>query len=364
MTDDPAPDLHAHIIDKIYPAKLSAASGATDDGSVVAAAFKDYQTQHAASLDNPTQYWGDKASLLDWFQPFHTVLQGGFQHGDVAWFAGGKLNVCYNAIDRHIAAGKADDVALIWEGDEPDDIRKLTYSELLRKTSQIAHALKVQGVRKGDVVTIYMPMIPELLMTMLACARLGAIHSVVFAGFSSEALAQRISAAASSIVVTADVGRRAGKTIPLKSIVDDARKKLDCEDLLKKVLVFERFYDATNEEAPYEMLPKDVRMDALVSVQRPYFVPESMDAEDGLFLLYTSGSTGQPKGLLHTTAGYALYAMLTTKTTFDLQPGDLFACVADCGWITGHCKCDDSAGLPVCLMIFLALTPLPSLPLN
>ena len=338
----PTKDLHAHIVDKIYPAKPSSmwstSNGNNDvDGSGIGA-LERYQTEYSLSISNPTKYWSDKASLLTWFQPFHDVLQGGLKHGDVAWFVGGKLNVCYNAIDRHVSGGKADDIALIWEGDEPDDIRKLTYAELLRKTSQIAHAMKSEGVRKGDVVTIYMPMIPELLMTMLACARLGAIHSVVFAGFSSEALAQRVSAAASKFVVTADVGRRAGKTIQLKNIVNDSRTKHDCEDLLEKVLVFERFFDPTHEEAPYEMQPKDVRMDLLVAVQRPYFVPEPMDAEDGLFLLYTSGSTGKPKGLLHTTAGYALYAMLTTKTTFDLQPGDLFACVADCGWITGHCK--------------------------
>jgi len=184
-------------------------------------------------------------------------------------------------------------------------------------------------------------MIPELPCTMLACARIGAVHSVVFAGFSSEALAQRISAGRSRFVVTADQGRRGGKGIGLKDIVNDARTKLDCEDLLEKVLVWERFYEANPENtatagAPYEMKPKDLRMDVLVAAQRPYSVPVWMDAEDNLFLLYTSGSTGMPKGLVHTTGGYALYAQFTTKHSFALEDGDLFACVADCGWITGH----------------------------
>ena len=321
-------DLHAHTVEKVYPPKVT---------STTCGSMEEYKKEYLLSISDPTTFWASKASLLTWFQPFHSVLQGGLEHGDVAWFVGGKLNVCYNAMDRHIENGKADDIAVIWEGDEPNDIRKITYAELLRKTSQIAHAMKSEGVRKGDVVTIYMPMIPELLMTMYACARIGAMHSVVFAGFSSEALAQRISAAASKFVVTADIGRRAGKTIPLKNIVNDARTKLNCEQVVQKVLVYERFFDPTNEQAPYEMKPKDVRMDLLVAVQRPCFVPEAMDAEDGLFLLYTSGSTGKPKGLLHTTGGYALYAMMTTKVTFELQPGDLFACVADCGWITGHC---------------------------
>jgi acetyl-CoA synthetase len=324
-------DLHAHVVDKVYSPKLTGNRSATTS-------MEEYKSEHESSVRDPSKYWGEKASLLSWFHPFHTVMQGDFHHGDVAWFVGGKLNVCFNSIDRHVANGKGDDIALIWEGDEPNDIRKLNFSEIMRKTCQISNALKSQGVRKGSVVTIYMPMIPELLMTMLACARIGAIHSVVFAGFSSEALAQRISAAESPFVVTCDIGRRAGKTIALKKIVNDARSKLNCEDLIQQILVFERFYDSTSEVIPYEMKAKDVRMDPLVAVQRPYCVPEVMDAEDGLFLLYTSGSTGKPKGLLHTTGGYALYAMLTTKITFDLEPGDLFACVADCGWITGHCK--------------------------
>jgi acetyl-CoA synthetase len=340
--------LAAHDIAKVFPALGDAPM-----------TFAEFQKAQAESCENVAAFWSVQAKQrLDWFVPFNTVLQGDFDAGDITWFAGGKLNVSYNAIDRHVAAGRADQVAMIWEGDEPDDIRRLTYRDLLRQVSQIANALTASGVRKGDVVTVYMPMVPELAMTMLACTRIGAVHSVVFAGFSAEALGSRISAARSKFLVTADQGKRGGKTIALKDIVDKARTVMDVEDILEQVLVFERFYkvpvvatmgtsvseggapekvvEDPNKAPTYEMKPKDVRMDLLVAKQRPYSVPEWMDAEDNLFLLYTSGSTGTPKGLVHTTGGYTLYAAFTAQTTFDLKDGDIFACVADCGWITGH----------------------------
>ena len=325
MSNEDTKHLAAHEIAKIFPAL----------GTEGQMSFDDYKKIHALSVADVGSFWGKEANeRLEWYSPFKQTLEGDLKAGDVTWFAGGKLNVCYNAVDRH-AETKPDQVAIVFEGDEPDDIRKITYLELRRKVSQIANALIMQGVQKGDVVTIYCPMIPELAMTMLACARIGAIHSVVFAGFSAEALAQRISAARSAFLVTADIGKRGGKTIDLKGIVDTARTKLDCEDVLKSVLVWERFYDA-DKPPVYETKPKDLRMDQLVALQRPYCPPAVMDAEDALFILYTSGSTGQPKGLVHTSGGYAVYAHFTTQKSFDLRKGDLFACVADCGWITGH----------------------------
>ncbi|KAG7343193.1 acetate-coa, ligase [Nitzschia inconspicua] len=317
-----------HQLAKIFPSK----SNITLD---------QYKELHKQSIEDPETFWSKAAKEhLDWFRPFDKVSEGSFEHGDVRWFQGGKLNVSYNALDRQIGKNpnkRSNDIALVWEGDEPDDIRKLTYEEVLRKVCQIANALLRMGVRKGDIVTVYMPMIPELAMTMLACTRIGAVHSVVFAGFSAEALAQRISAAQSQVLITADVGCRGGKQIPLKDIVNDSLTKMDCDSIVKHVLVWERFYTGDAESTPpYEMSARDVRMDPLVAVQRPYCPPEHMDAEDNLFILYTSGSTGKPKGLLHTTGGYALYAKMTTQISFDLHPGDLFACVADCGWITGH----------------------------
>ena len=334
--------LSSRSIDKIN-SKLSATSDDDENNNVktikpvydaiTTTHFERYVQTHKESIENPDKYWGDLASsLLDWYHPFNPnqVRIGGFESGgDIAWFSGGKLNMCYNAVDRHVNNGN-DSPALIWEGDEPDDIKSYSYKELLSEISKIANAMKVSGVKKGDVVTIYMPMIPQLMMTMLACARIGAVHSIVFAGFSSEALAQRIEASGSKFIATADRGIRGGREIPLKDIVNEAIEKSG--EVVEKVFVYER----TPGESDWEKFPKDISMDELVAKQKPNCPCEIMDAEDNLFILYTSGSTGNPKGLVHTTAGYALYAMYTSRQVFDLKKGDIFACVADCGWITGH----------------------------
>jgi len=321
--------------------------------------LEDYKKKHAASIADPSAFWAAEATArLDWFQPFVQSLQGSLDNGDVTWFAGGKLNMCYNALDRHVIAGKGDQTALICAGDEIADVRKLTFHEMQRSVCQIANALLAKGVKKGDVVTIYMPMIPELAMTILACARIGALHSVVFAGFSAEALAQRIAAASSKYVMTADVGLRGGKRIHLLNIVRDAVAKTP-DDLVDHVMVWERFFYA-EDNTPPELQGKELRMHVLTADQRPYCPCAVMDAEDPLFLLYTSGSTGQPKGLLHTTGGYALYAAFTTATSFDLKPDDpsqVFACVADCGWITGHTYVVYGPLLNACTTLMFESTP-------
>lgn len=312
-----------HVIDRVY-------------NPITMTNFQDYKAEHQESITNPKGYWASKAQrMLDWYVEPTTISNGGFAKGDITWFEGGKMNVCYNALDRYVRKTPKN-IAIRFEGDEPGDVQSFTFEETLSKVCQIANALKSKGVRKGDVVTIYMPMIPELPMTMLACARIGAVHSVVFAGFSSEALASRIEASSSRFLVTADQGVRGGKKINLKDTVNAALKSLPNPDWMQTVFVYERNFDELQSEVTYDSLPKDVRMNVLLKAQRPYCPCEVMDAEDDLFILYTSGSTGKPKGLVHTTAGYALYAMLTSSIVFDLRPETNFACVADCGWITGH----------------------------
>ena len=291
--------------------------------------WNSYVSRYTKSIDNPEEFWSEEANtFIDWISPFTKVSSGDFENGDIKWFQDGKLNACYNCVDRHLPH-RADQTALLYEGDEPGTSRKITYAELAREVSKIANLMKVAGVKKGDVVTLYMPMIPELAMTMLACARIGAVHSVVFAGFSAESLKGRIIDCNSKYVFTADQGLRGGKVIELKKTVDTALK--DCPDV-KTVVVVKRTGDSSVPMTP----GRDVWLDEEMLKHRPYAPCEPMDSEDILFILYTSGSTGKPKGVAHTTAGYLLNAAMTTKWSFDLQEGDVYASVADCGWITGH----------------------------
>ncbi|KAJ8652469.1 acetyl-coenzyme A synthetase [Lichtheimia ornata] len=289
-----------------------------------------YKKMWEESVNDPDTFFSKLAQdLLTWSKPFTKVRSGGFHEGDVAWFPDGELNASYNCIDRH-ALVNPDKVAIIHEGDEPDNVVKITYQQLLQHVSRVANVLKSLGVRKGDNVCIYMPMIPEAVYAMLACTRIGALHSVVFAGFSSDSLRDRILDCGARVVLTADEGRRGGKNIATKRIVDTAVNESPC---VQHVLVCRR----TGSEIPWTA-SRDKWWHEETAKARPYCPPESMNAEDPMFLLYTSGSTGTPKGVLHTTGGYLVGAAATVKYVFDYhaEAGDVHACMADIGWITGH----------------------------
>lgn len=265
--------------------------------------------------------------LLAWQRPFDTVHTGCLAKGDNAWFLEGQLNASYNCVDRH-AFKNPDTPAIIYEADEAGDGRTITYGELLREVSKVAYVLKTMGVQKGDTVAIYLPMIPEAIVALLACARIGAVHSVVFAGFSSDSLRDRVIDANSKVVITSDEGKRGGKVIATKKIVDDALKQ--CADV-KHCLVFKR----TGANVPMTA-GRDLWWHEETAKWPSYIAPEVMNSEDPLFLLYTSGSTGKPKGVMHSTAGYLLGAAMTGKYVFDIHDGDRYFCGGDVGWITGH----------------------------
>jgi acetyl-CoA synthetase len=290
--------------------------------------FEAYKALYDYSIKNPEEFWRKAANeVITWFHPFTEVMRGSFEAGDITWFLNGKLNVCYNCVDRHVAT-QGEKVAIIHEGNEPGDVRRITYRQLLSEVCRMANALKSVGVRKGDSVCIYMPMVPEAVYAMLACARIGALHTLVFAGFSAEALSDRINDAKAQVLVTSNEGKRGTKTIPLKETVDEALK--NCPTV-RTVLVH------THTATPPKLTPgRDVLLHDLLVQQRPYCPCEWLDSEDGLFLLYTSGSTGKPKGVMHTQAGYLLFVALTHRYIFDIQPHDVYACMADVGWITGH----------------------------
>ncbi|MDJ0916935.1 MAG: acetate--CoA ligase [Woeseiaceae bacterium] len=288
-----------------------------------------YEAMYRASVEDNEGFWAEQAKRIDWIKPFTEVKDVSLAKDDlhIRWFGDGTLNVCYNCVDRHLET-KADDVAIIWEGDEPDRDLKITYAELHQRVCRFANTLKELGAGKGDRVTIYMPMIPEAAVAMLACARIGAVHSVVFGGFSPDALAGRIEDCNSEILITADEGLRGGKSVPLKANVNAAAEKAPS---LKKVLVVRN----TGADTGW-VDGRDFWLHELESSVSDDCPCEEMNAEDPLFILYTSGSTGKPKGVLHTTGGYLVYASLTHEVVFDYHPGDVYWCTADVGWVTGH----------------------------
>jgi len=290
-----------------------------------------YEELYARSVDDSEGFWAEQAQRLDWIRPFTKVKDVSFAKDDlhIRWFYDGTLNACYNCVDRHLDS-KGDDVAIIWEGDDPSRDLTITYRQLHERVCRFANALKALGAKKGDRITIYMPMIPEAAVAMLACARIGAVHSVVFGGFSPDALAGRIHDCESNIVITADEGVRGGKTIPLKANVDAAAENPDVVTL-EKVLVVRNTGNDVNWVDGRDAWLHD--LETTVDADCPC---EEMGAEDPLFILYTSGSTGKPKGVLHTTGGYLVYAALTHEVVFDYHPGDVYWCTADVGWVTGH----------------------------
>ncbi len=291
---------------------------------------EDYQRLYEESVRDPEGFWGRMGKRVDWVRPYTRVKDVSYDAANfhIRWYEDGQLNVAANCLDRHLAT-RGDKTAILWEGDNPGESTAITYRELYYKVCKLANALKALGVQKGDRVTIYLPMIPEAAVAMLACARIGAIHSVVFGGFSPDSLAGRISDCASTVVITADEGIRGGKKVPLKANVDQALSSPGTETV-QHVLVVKR------TGSNVAMYGRDRWYHEVVDGQPDECAPVAMDAEDPLFILYTSGSTGKPKGVLHTTGGYLVYASLTHEAVFDLHEDDIFWCTADVGWVTGH----------------------------
>jgi acetyl-CoA synthetase len=288
-----------------------------------------YQEMYARSIKDPNGFWAEHAKRVDWIKPFTKVKNTSYDPHNVSikWFEDGTLNACYNCVDRHLAK-RGDQVAILWEGDDPKDDKKLTYKQLHADVCRFANVLKASGVKKGDRVTIYMPMIPETAISILACARIGAIHSVIFGGFSPDSIAGRIEDCKSTVIVTADEGIRGGRKIPLKENVDAACEKVGG---VESVIVVKR----TNASVKMKT-GRDIFYDDIAKTVPADCPCEEMSAEDPLFILYTSGSTGMPKGVLHTTGGFLVYVSMTHQYVFDYHDGDIYWCTADVGWVTGH----------------------------
>ena len=309
--------------DKVYPVSAEWAQRAYVNNDA-------YKAMYERSVKDPNGFWGEHGKRIDWIKPFIKVKNTSFDPHNVSikWFEDGTTNVAMNCVDRHLAK-RANQTAIIWEGDNPDESKHITYAQLAEEVGKFANVLKAHGVQKGDTVTIYLPMIPEAAYAMLACARIGAVHSIVFGGFSPDSLAGRIEGCKSKVVITADEGLRGGRKVPLKVNADEAARK--CGDIVKSVLVVKRTGGkvAWNEGRDFWYHDEAAKVSADCA-------PTEMNAEDPLFILYTSGSTGAPKGVVHTTGGYLVYASMTHQYVFDYHEGDIYWCTADVGWVTGH----------------------------
>ena len=307
--------------EKIYPVKADAAARTHLSDA-------QYRAEYANSLAHPDEFWARQAhEFVTWYKEWDRVSNWNFHTVDIRWFEGAKLNVCYNCVDRHLAE-RGDQVAILWEGDDPKDSTKITYRELHAAVSRFANALRARGAKKGDRISIYMPMIPEATIAMLACARIGVVHSVVFGGFSPEALKDRILDSDCELVITADEGLRGGRKVPLKANTDEAL--LQCPQV-HTVFVVKR----TGDPVPWQA-GRDLWYHEACAAASAVCEPVHVDAEDPLFILYTSGSTGKPKGVLHTSGGYLTFVAMTHKYVFDYHAGDIYWCTADVGWVTGH----------------------------
>ena len=308
---------------KIYSPNHSFASNA------LISSEEKYKRMYERSINDPVAFWEETAGRLSWYEPWHNVSQYDFVNGNIEWFSGGKLNASYNCIDRHIEDGHGEKTAIIWEGNDPNQSRKFSYNELLKEVSKFSNALKELGVKKGDRVCIYMQMVPELAIAVLACARIGAVHSVVFGAFSSDSLKDRINDSQCKILITQDTGVRGTKqNIPMKSNADAAVSQTPS---IEHVVVVCRTGESITMDTD-----RDIWWHEAISDVSSICEPEVMDSEDPLFILYTSGSTGKPKGVLHTTGGYLTYVSFTHEMIFDYRPEDIYWCTADLGWITGH----------------------------